>query len=95
VETDGTYTPSPPTSSRCSGEDRGEVGKRRGEAHTQEQISQVPDPGCTYGLIVGRVLAELQHDLSDIQDQLQWLARLLVGALVSAAVAILLDLLTS
>ena len=64
------------------------------ERHTQEQISQVPDPGCTYGLIVGRCLAELQQDLDDVQDQLRWLARLMTGALVSAGAAILLDILT-
>ena len=63
--------------------------------HTQEQISHVPEPSCTYGILVGRVLAELQEDLSDIQDHQRWLGRLVIGGLVTGAVAILFDLLTT
>ena len=49
-------------------------------------------PGCTYGVLVQGALQDVRDDLREIKDELAWVRRVVLTAVVSAAVGTLLRL---
>ena len=49
-------------------------------------------PACLHGVIVQEGLDDIRGDLEDIKDELAWIRRVIVVAIVSAAIGTLLQM---
>ena len=67
------------------------IRKWRGMRAKARSVGGVDEaPACVYGVVVGDRLSSIEGDVEEIRKEIAWIRKILVGAVISAAVATVL-----